>query len=304
MTTSVRLPGWLRRPADWAEAFAIGNFAFLTVDIGLAHSVNAFERWPEWIPLVFSLAAALVLAVAMLPAMRPRPTVRALGLAVGALSVAVGISGLLWHLDSHFFREQTLKNLVYTAPFAAPLAYTGLGLLVLLDRLVDPDAEEWGVWVLVLSLGGFAGNFALSVADHAQNAFFHPTEWIAAGAAAFAIGFLFVAAFVDRGRRFLRLCVGLLAVEAVVGVLGFALHLKGNLVAPGGSPSQRFLYGAPIFAPLLFTNIAVLAAIGIGALSARAPVPRARNESGVRGGRALRPRTSGDSSQSERYREG
>jgi len=41
-----------------------------------------------------------------------------------------------------------------------------------------------------------------------------------------------------------------------------ALHLRGNLLAPGGSPAQRFLYGAPIFAPLLLANLAVLAAIG------------------------------------------
>jgi hypothetical protein len=257
----VRLPAWIRRPADWAELFAIGNFAFLTVDIALAHSVNAFERPPEWIPLVFSVAAALILAACFPPAMRQKT--RGLAIAVGVLSVLVGISGLLWHLDSHFFREQTLKNLVYTAPFAAPLAYTGLGLLVLLGRLVDSESEEWAVWVLVLALGGFVGNFALSVADHAQNAFFHPTEWIAAAAAAFGIGFLFVAAFIDRGERFLRLSLWVVGGEAAVGALGFVLHLRGNLLAPGGSASQRFLYGAPIFAPLLFANLAVLAAIGL-----------------------------------------
>ena len=263
-----RLPSWIRRPADWAELFAIGNFAFLAVDIALAHSVNAFERGPEWIPLVFSLAAAVLLAIGFPPAMRART--RGLAIFVGVVSVLVGISGLLWHLDSHFFREQTLKNLVYTAPFAAPLAYTGLGLLVLLGRLVDSESEEWAVWVLVLALGGFIGNFALSVADHAQNAFFHPTEWIAAAGAAFGIGFLFVAAFIDRRERFLRLCLWVLAGEAAIGLLGFALHLRGNLLAPGGSASQRFLYGAPIFAPLLFANLALLASIGVFLLVERA----------------------------------
>src|SRR5262245_64192341 len=57
---------------------------------------------------------------------------RGLGLAVGWGSVAVGIAGMLFHLDSAFFEAQTLKNLVYTAPFAAPLAYAGLGFLILL----------------------------------------------------------------------------------------------------------------------------------------------------------------------------
>lgn len=274
-----RLAESFRRPADWAELFAIGNLAFLTVDIGLAHSVNAFERRPEWIPIVFSVVATILLSATFPRGIRRRA--RVLGIAVGAASIAVGVAGLLWHLDSHFFRERTLKNLVYTAPFAAPLAYTGLGLLVLLDRLVDPESEEWGIWVLVLSLGGFVGNFALSAADHAQNAFFHPTEWIAAGAAAFGIGFLFVAAFLDRSPRFLRLCLRVLAAEAAVGVLGFSLHLRGNLLSTGGSPEQKFLYGAPIFAPLLFTNLALLAAIGVAGLQAR-PAADSSRPSAVR----------------------
>src|SRR5271157_5447255 len=42
---------------------------------------------------------------------------RTIGLAVGWGSIAVGIAGLLWHLEGDFFQEQTIKNLVYTAPF-------------------------------------------------------------------------------------------------------------------------------------------------------------------------------------------
>src|SRR3954454_21361988 len=55
-----------------------------------------------------------------------RRLARALGLAVGWGAVAVGVAGLLYHLDSAFFDELTLKNLVYTSPFAAPLANTGV----------------------------------------------------------------------------------------------------------------------------------------------------------------------------------
>ena len=65
-------------------------------------------------------------------------------MAVGWGSIVVGIAGALLHLDSAFFEEQTLKNLVYTAPFAAPLAYTGLGFLLLLDRMVDSRTPDWG----------------------------------------------------------------------------------------------------------------------------------------------------------------
>lgn len=56
-----------------------------------------------------------------------RQVERWLGMAVGWESIVVGVAGLLIHLESQFFASQTIKNLVYTAPFVAPLAYGGSG---------------------------------------------------------------------------------------------------------------------------------------------------------------------------------
>ncbi|MCA9516160.1 MAG: hypothetical protein KC635_14545, partial [Myxococcales bacterium] len=97
-------------------------------------------------------------------------------------------------LDSAFFQRETLHDLVYTAPFIAPLAYTGLGLLLVMNRTVSADRAEWGFWVVVLALGGFVGNLVLSLADHAQNGFFNPLEWVPVVAAALCVGFLVVVA--------------------------------------------------------------------------------------------------------------
>ena len=46
------------------------------------------------------------------------------------------VIGLVWYLSSRFFVELTLESLVYTAPFPAPLAYTALGLLLVMNRMV------------------------------------------------------------------------------------------------------------------------------------------------------------------------
>jgi hypothetical protein len=141
-----------------------------------------------------------------------------------------------------------------------------LGLLLLLNRMVSTASIEWARWVLLLALGGFVGNFVLSVADHAQNGFFRGAEWLAVAASALAVGTL-LAALVDyENRPWLRFCLLVMALQVVVGLLGFYFHLRGNLSNGTGSLWERFIYGAPAFAPLLFANLAVLAAIGLWVL--------------------------------------
>ena len=60
---------------------------------------------------------------------------------VRGASASRGCSGTSTVISS---ASRRLKNLVYAAPFAAPLAYTGLGLLVLLGRLVDSGVRGLG----------------------------------------------------------------------------------------------------------------------------------------------------------------
>ena len=245
------------RPRTAVELFAAGNLAFLAVDVYIAHLVNAFERPEEWIPVVLSVAGPVLLAAGW-AAKRDWP-----GLVAGWASVAVGVAGMVFHLESHFFEEQTIRNLVYTAPFVAPLAYAGIGLLLILDRSVDAASLEWAQWVLFLALGGFAGNFVLSLADHAQNGFFNRGEWIPVAASALACAFLLMIVVRPLDAPLLRATAWILALQTLTGVAGFALHVRANMSRPGETLMARFIYGAPVFAPLLFANLALLAAIGL-----------------------------------------
>jgi len=183
----VTTPHWFRRPRAWVELFATANLTFLAADIFVAHSYNSFGHSAEWIPFVFSLVAPPILVAAMVAMRGPEPlpagAARWSGLAVGWISVAIGVGGLVFHLRDTFFLEQAIKNLVYTAPFVAPLSYAGIGLLLILDRMVKP-LREWANWVILLALGGFVGNFILCLADHAQNGFFNWAEWIGVASSA------------------------------------------------------------------------------------------------------------------------
>lgn len=255
----------------WIESFVVANFGGLVFDIYLAHSGNSFRRSSEYIPLYFSAMAPLAL-IAILPLQHRAPAVwRDVGYLVGWLAVLIGLTGVILHLDSQFFHARTLRSLTYAAPFAAPLAYTGLGLLLIVNRMIDPDDTEWAQWVLLLALGGFAGNFVFSLTDHAMNGFFNPVEWVPVVSSAFAVSFLLVPFLMTVTRRFLTLCAAVLAVQAAVGVIGFTLHLRAVFRQAGPTFFERLLTGAPPMAPLLFPNLVILGLIGLWVLSRRLP---------------------------------
>lgn len=245
------------------EIFVFGNLAFLAVDIYLAHRVNDFAHPAEWVPIYFSATVPLLLIPGILKRRHNDPMSRKVGFGVGVSSILVGLAGLLLHLDGSFFHAQTLKALVYTAPFAAPLSYAGIGLLLLLNRMEPGGSPAWGPWVTFLAMCGFVGNLALSLCDHAQNGFFAKTEWISVVASAFAVSFLLVAIVRQLDRPLLLVCVFVMGLQIVVGVLGFALHATADLHGPADSIRDNFIYGAPVFAPLLFANLAILALIGL-----------------------------------------
>jgi hypothetical protein len=254
---------WWEQPELWIELFVLMNVGFLTFDIYLAHSVNAFRNRAEYIPLIFSATAPLILFLGLLVRSRRRGLWRLLGFLVGWSAILVGLTGVILHLESHFFYERTIRSLTYSAPFAAPLAYTGLGFLLIMNRMVNPESLEWARWVLLFTLGGFLGNFVFSLADHAANGFFFHVEWVPVIASATAIGFLFIPIIKRVERGFIDLAATIMVLEAAVGLWGFILHTSANLRGPSTHAFDNFIYGAPSMAPLLFPNLMVLGIIGL-----------------------------------------
>jgi len=256
---------WILQRPFLLELFVVSNVAFLAVDVFVAHSFNAFRHSMEWAPIYFSVVAAMLLCVTFprnveeLRAGRRRIG----GFVVGWVAVVVGVVGLLYHLESQFFELRTIQSLVYTAPFVAPLSYAGLGLLLIMNRMVDSETAEWGRWVVFLAAWGVLGNFILTLCDHAQNGFFHATEWIPVWVSAFGAAFLFCAVAFRVEKKFMYMCSSLMIVQGIVGVLGFWLHGVANVEAEAGTLLEKFLYGAPIFAPLLLPNLSLLAGIGL-----------------------------------------
>ncbi len=241
------------------DIFIIANLVCLAVDVFVAHAANEFARKSEWLPCIFALLGALLLTLTVLMKNHLQAAYIC-RLVVSWMAIFIGIAGMLLHLHSRFFVELTLKSLVYTAPFVAPLAFSGVGLLLLLTVSIKCTSLAWGQWVVFLAGCGWVGNFLLSVLDHAQNGFFNPLEWLPVGASAFAIGALLVAVVKPRQRHSFAFTV--LALNTLLGIAGFVLHLIAAWRQPGPL-AEKFLYGAPLFAPLLFVDLAILAALGL-----------------------------------------
>ena len=255
---------WARQGSLIIELFVVINLSFLALDIFIAHSANAFSHPAEWIPFYFSLCAPLLLILELgMNWYGNKQSYRLIGFLVGSCSSVIGIAGLLWHLHSTFFEYPTIKSLVYTAPFIAPLAYTGLGCLLIMNRMVKQDGIEWSQWLIFFGLGGFFGNFVLALLDHAQNGFFLFAEWIPVISSASAVSFLGIALARKCSCRFVELCIAIMVVQVFVGVLGFYFH--GISVTRGMASSffENLVYAAPVFAPLLFVNLAFLSGLGL-----------------------------------------
>jgi len=255
------------------ELFVLFNFIVLILDIYLAHSENEFYWRAEYFPVYFSVVASVILIVALTARQiwRREAVWRDLGYLVGWVAVATGLAGVIYHLDSQFFYEKTLRSLTYTAPFVAPLALVGIGLLLIMNRMVPATSREWAGWILLLTLGGFFGNFVLSLADHAENGFYRPIEWLAVASAAIAVGFLLVPLIMPVTGGYLALCALVLLFETVIGTVGFVLHNLANLYGPSPRLFENLATGAPPLAPLLFANLSVLGWIGLWALSKHLP---------------------------------
>jgi hypothetical protein len=262
-----RRADWRTNYRLWIEAFIIFNLAALAVDIFLAHSENHFRRSSEYIPLAFSIAAAPLLAALVAIRRRMPAAWRDVGHLIGWCGVAIGIAGLVLHLDSLFFYERTIRSLTYAAPFAAPLAFTGLGLLLVANRMVDPASIDWPRWMLLLAVGGFAGNFVFSLTDHAMNGFYNPLEWTPVVTSAMAVGWLLVPVVMRVSAAYLKACAYVVAIQAVVGFVGFALHAASILRQPAGGIIERLSGGAPLMAPLLFPNLSILALLSLWVLA-------------------------------------
>ncbi|MFK7989442.1 MAG: hypothetical protein AB8I08_25725 [Sandaracinaceae bacterium] len=247
------------------RVFVVTNLAGVGADVYLAHQYNAFGHVTEWIPVAFSAIATLLVLPWMVRASTEPSWASRLAFTVFVGSIAVGALGTYYHLASGHGLGNSLMRWVYSAPFAAPAAYSGIGLLGLVSM-----QPRWGglrreQWVLLCGGLAFLANGVLCVVDHAQNGYAHPAEWLSVVTNLIAgFGLPLAAVRTELGATERKAVFGLALCMVAVGLLGFALHMGANLeVARTQSVRQGFVFGAPSAAPLLLADAACVVLLGL-----------------------------------------
>jgi len=259
---------------------------FIGFEHYLAHSFSGTIVLREWIPIIYAPIAGLFLLLSVLIATRHR----ALATAVGTLSlvgsVAVGLLGMYFHIMRAILpsgptgARVTLDLLVWAPPVLGPLFLSLVG-MVGITAIWREDPPDSGILVLptgqrvrlphsktrtyflLVALGILAATSA-SALDHARTHFENPWLWVPTVVGVFATVVVAVLAVIERPTRTdLTTLVFALILLLVVGPVGLVLHIEANLTTQNAIVIERFLRGAPVFAPMLFTNMGMLGLVAL-----------------------------------------
>lgn len=254
------------------------NFAFLALDTFLVHGENLTIRPNEWIPIIFSPIAAVLLLIAGVIAYWKRSLASTIATLALVASIVVGLLGAYLHLIRGIQpfaptgQRITLELLVWAPPILGPMMFAVIGVFGISAAWIEdpPDSGTLvlpGGWHLQLPYSksqayfytvGMASLATLisSVLDHARFELESPWIWPPIAVGIFGTVAAVMLGIIDRPNRgdIITYIVAMVFL-ILTGLIGAWLHFGSNLVASGTIVQERFLRGAPLLAPLLFTNV-------------------------------------------------
>ncbi len=258
--------------------FVAVNFLFTGIDVALAHAVNDFHPTYELIPLLFApLGAASCLVAAFRERLGRAEAI--VHVALMLAGVGVGILGTAFHANEALnpVGRLTWIWLTFASPVVAPLSFAGISLVGLYAVAREAPGEPGvlevpglGTFRAPISLDrhflwlvglGFAACALTSIIDHGQYGYtVYKLIPVAFGLFATSVVVtLAVSRTWTSGDETTYVWTMLGAM--VVGVLGFAFHLSGDLAETGRLSVERILVFAPVLAPMLFCDLGMLGLI-------------------------------------------
>lgn len=276
----------VRSPLTRDSAFILFvalNELIMGLETYLAHVMNGTIRFNEWIPIVCGPLFAMMLVISFINA--KRKTQLALGLTTLALlgSMIVGLLGTYFHVLRAIRPlaasgdRLSLGLLVWGAPAFAPPTFVLVGVLGCV-ALANTDGQKQGgaygqvlirrlplskdkIYFALASLGVLIATVS-SLFDHLRGGFENPWLWVPTLSGLLGMVTALVLAMVKQPHRGdLTIYTGVMGLLLGVGPLGLLFHILHDL-GPGGSITiERFLRGAPVLAPMVFANMALMGLI-------------------------------------------
>ena len=236
------------------------NFLLTGVDVLIAHSQNNFFRW-ELIPLIFSPLAVLTILAQLI--FRANSVVKRVFQTVMWLGVFVGVLGTFFHLTGNATssQESLYRLLIEGSPIAAPIAYAGISSYSLVSEHFRGTARRSKLLLLVGLV--FLGAVIAAFLDHARLGFIPSYTLIPLVTGTLAAIACLYMAYSQPNQKETYLYLSVLALNLLVGVLGFGFHLLGDLNGTQTINWARILYRNPMLGPLLFCNLALLGALSL-----------------------------------------
>ncbi len=256
--------------------FFVGiNIMFTGIDVALAHSINQFIPVYEWIPILFFPFGTLSCLLIAFQS-KPKPWLMIIHILLMVTGIIVGITGTAFHANAVLNPQGylTWAWVVFGSPILAPLAFAGISLLGLYaiteevhdmpGTLIVPgigtfkspiSRDRHFLWLVGL---GFAASAITSIIDHAQYgySFYKMIPIIYGLFSSSVVIYLSITKVWSRGDEVVYFWTMIAAVA--VGIMGFGFHLSADLAGTGSISLERILAFAPIFAPMLYSDLGIL----------------------------------------------
>ena len=262
------------------------NEIMLGAETYLAHTISGTIVPREWIPIIGGPALGVILLAAGMVAFRSRMAANVLATLAFLASIVIGVLGTYYHLiravlpNAPTGEQVSLPLLVWAPPLLAPIMFALVGILGMSAAWQEQPLNSGTLMLpggLRLRLpysktqayffvAGIGSMFTVisSVLDHARGGLENPWVWLPLVVGVFATVAAITTGFLDDLERAdLFWYLAAMGLMIAVGVIGAGLHIAQNVTTMGQFVTERFIRGAPVFAPLLFANIG---AIGIIAL--------------------------------------
>jgi hypothetical protein len=260
--------------------------ALAGLDAWLAHRADGTMRGDEWIPVIFGPVAGAVLLLAGLIALRRRTLASLAATVVFAASVVVGVLGGWLHLQRAILpsgpvgQRVTIDLFFWAPPVLGPMAFAFIGIFGTSaawieappgtgrlrlpgDLTLQLPYPKTNAYFYITATGVLIA-LVSSVLDHAGTGFEHPWLWLPTLGGTFGMVVATALGMLERPTSAdLWTYVGAMLLLIAIGAVGGVLHVLVDLGPSGQVIPERLLEGAPVMAPLLFSNMGLVGLVAL-----------------------------------------